>query len=152
MRPFRLYVDTSVFGGVFDDEFSTASRLFFNQVFDGRYCLLISKMLVSELGDAPPNVKDFYNTLPASCLELLEENPEAHLLADRYIQRGVISKKYRADGLHVATATLANAQAIISWNFKHIVNFRRILGYESVNIELGLHPVKIVSPLEMNND
>ena len=38
----RVYVDTSVFGGVEDEEFAVASRRFFDQVGAGGLAVLIS--------------------------------------------------------------------------------------------------------------
>ena len=38
---------------------------------------------------------------------------------------------------------------IISWNFKHIVNYRRIPMYNAVNIGQGFGNLNIYSPLEV---
>ncbi len=40
-RP-RIYADTSVFGGCFDDEFATESKLFFEDIKFGKFILVIS--------------------------------------------------------------------------------------------------------------
>ena len=57
----RVYADTSVFGGVFDEEFAGASKEFFEQVRQGRYGLVVSRMIFDELEDAPGHVKDFFS-------------------------------------------------------------------------------------------
>ena len=38
---------------------------------------------------------------------------------------------------------------VVSWNFKHIVHFEKIVGYESVNLTQGYKPVRIHSPKEV---
>ena len=38
-----------------------------------------------------------------------------------------------ADALHIAFATVAGVDILVSWNFKYIVNFRRIRAYNEVN-------------------
>ncbi|HEY3282344.1 MAG TPA: hypothetical protein VGN26_08740 [Armatimonadota bacterium] len=38
--PVRVYVDSSVFGGVLDDEFAEASRAFFRDLEAGRFALV----------------------------------------------------------------------------------------------------------------
>jgi hypothetical protein len=35
---------------------------------------------------------------------------------------GIVTRKYEADALHIALATLAKVDVLVSWNFKHIVN------------------------------
>ena len=45
-RPIRVYADTAVYGGVFDDEYSKASRLFFDDVIAGKFRLVISAMAI----------------------------------------------------------------------------------------------------------
>ena len=57
-QPLRVYIDTSVFGGYYDDEFSVASRKFFGAVFTGQLIPLISETLVAELMRAPAHVQD----------------------------------------------------------------------------------------------
>jgi len=39
----RVYVDTSVFGGVFDTEFQRASQDFFDQIKNGQFTLEVMK-------------------------------------------------------------------------------------------------------------
>ena len=57
-----------------------------------------------------------------------------------------------ADATHVAAATVAGANLIVSWNFKHIVNYSRILGFNGVNASLGYRLMTILSPLEVAYD
>jgi hypothetical protein len=49
----------------------------------------------------------------------------------------------------VAAATVAGADVILSWNFKHIVNFSRIRRFNSVNVALGYRTMTILSPMEV---
>ena len=58
----------------------------------------------------------------------------------------------RADALHIAAATLANVDVLVSWNFKHIVNLNRIQECDKVNRPLGYHPVNISTPQKLEND
>ena len=54
-----------------------------------------------------------------------------------------------SDALHVALATVARVDVLVSWNFKHIVNLGRIRLFNSVNIEWGYGLVEIRSPKEV---
>ena len=58
MKPLRVYIDTSVFGGYFDDEFSVVSRQFFDAVFAGQVISLVSETLIAELIRAPEHVQE----------------------------------------------------------------------------------------------
>lgn len=51
--------------------------------------------------------------------------------------------------LHIALATAADADVLVSWNFRHIVRIDRIRLFNAVNIELGYKPLAIYSPREV---
>ncbi|HUW57273.1 MAG TPA: PIN domain-containing protein [Planctomycetota bacterium] len=149
MRKIRVYVDTSVFGGTQDEEFRGASLRFFERVTSGEFVLLLSDITVGELTDAPENVQEVWRSLQPEQAEEVNIGPEVQELADRYVQTGVVSEDSIADAMHVAAATLAGADLILSWNFRHIVNFDRIRGYNGVNVALGYRSVTILSPMEI---
>lgn len=56
MKPLRVYVDTSVFGGCFDAQFAEESTRFFDLVRAGRIVVLVSQVVVDELSEAPPRL------------------------------------------------------------------------------------------------
>jgi hypothetical protein len=149
MHRMRIYVDTSVFGGAFDEEFALPSQRFLELVKQGRCIILISPITLAELQGAPDNVKRLIESMPPGSLEEVKINQEVAALADAYIASGVLASQMKNDALHVAAATAARADAIISWNFKHIVNFGKILKFNGVNITNGYSQIAIYSPLEM---
>lgn len=59
--------------------------------------------------------------------------------------------KFADDALHVALATLAKTDAIVSWNFKHLVNPIKIRMFNEVNISRGYGTIVIMSPEEIVN-
>lgn len=147
--PARYYFDTSIFGGYFDDEFSTETRVLFNQVSDGKIICLFSDLILKELNSAPRRVRELFNNLPTQSKESLLVNHEITILAEEYINQKVVGKTSRDDCIHIATATIYHANALISWNFKHIVNSNRIIGYNHVNSQQGLPEITIKSPREI---
>ncbi|MCG7852032.1 MAG: hypothetical protein MIO92_05875 [Methanosarcinaceae archaeon] len=70
-------------------------------------------------------------------------------MAQAYLREGVITDKYLLDAQHIAIATLSRVDAMVSWNFKHIVNLNRIRLYNSVNLKLGYPMIDIRSPREV---
>lgn len=114
--------------------------------------LILSDVTVAELGDAPAAVRDVLRQVPQEYIEVWPLTPEAERLAEAYLSEGVIPKKMWSDAQHIAVATLARVDVLVSWNFKHIVNFQRIRGYNAVNAELGYPPVEIRTPQEVDGN
>jgi predicted nucleic acid-binding protein len=136
MKP-RLYLDTSVFGGYFDDEFEEFTKLLFERIRDDEFVVMYSSVTAYELASAPSKVKSLVTGLKASNTEFIEESDNAVELAMSYINEKVVGKTSFADCLHIALATIHKASFLVSWNFKHIVNVDRIRGYNSINIKNG---------------
>lgn len=145
----RVYIDTSVFGGPFDTEFAEPSHRFFDALFQQSFTALISDTLVAELAGAPEQVQDLLAQVLAIPCERLPLTVEAINLRDAYLRANVVTAKYADDALHVAQATLARADVIVSWNFKHLVNPGRIRLFNSANIGQGYGLVVILTPNEI---
>jgi predicted nucleic acid-binding protein len=144
----RAYADTSVFGGVFDEEFEKPSKKFFEVVRAGDIKLLTSELVREEIQAGPRKVHKFFEEI-LSFAEIVGISEAVLELQKTYVNKGIVSKKYATDAMHVALATVAGARVIVSWNFKHIVNFQKIPMYNSANALLGYHPIGIYSPLEV---
>jgi predicted nucleic acid-binding protein len=149
--PLRVYVDTSVFGGVHDEEFRDPSERFFTAVRAGAFVVLVSEALVVEISSAPAVVQATFETHRAH-MEALETTAEAAGLAEAYLAAGVVPAASRVDALHVALASVARADAVVSWNFKDLVQLRRIRGFHAVNVLRGYPLIEIRSPLEVIDD
>ena len=146
---FRIYVDTSVLGGCADSEFAEDSTRLIGLVEAGRLVLLLSDVVVRELADAPQTVQQLFKHLPASAVEMVPLSEKVLQLRDAYLAAGVVGRKWMDDATHVAAATVAQADAIVSWNFKHIVRLDKIKAYNEVNRARGLGMLMIVSPKEV---
>lgn len=144
----RIYLDTSVFGGYFDDEFAEHTKPLFKRLKNNEFKLLFSSVTQDELNSAPKRVKDLVIGLKAEWTDYLDVTDEATELAYEYIAEGVVGQTSFADCLHIALATINQADYLISWNFKHIVNVDRIRGYNSINIKKGYKLLEIRSPRE----
>ena len=147
-RLLRVYVDTSVYGGVHDDDFRAPSKRFFAAVREGAFSVLVSEALVVEISNAPAVVQATFEAHRAY-METLETTAEAATLAEAYLAARVVPAASRVDALHVALASVARADAVVSWNFKHLVQLRRIRGFHAVNVLRGYPLIEIRSPLEV---
>lgn len=147
----RVYADTSVFGGAFDEEFRQASRSFLDRVRIGRFHLVTSAIVLREIQPAPEKVRELFTEMLERA-DIAPIDEDARSLQQAYLEAEIVSERWRNDALHVAVATVANCSAIVSWNFKHIVHFQKIPLYNAVNVLHGYGEIAIHSPLELPGD
>lgn len=145
----RIYIDTSVVGGFFDEEFKDATQRLFGRLEKDEVRFIISDLLELELIQAPRHVSDLLLMYPADRFERIELTQEIMDLADKYISEKVVGRTSLEDCRHIAMATINRVDVLASWNFKHIVNLERIKGYNSVNLRLGYPTIEIRTPQEL---
>jgi predicted nucleic acid-binding protein len=145
----RIYIDTSVVGGFFDEEFKDATQRLFKRLQDNEVKFIISDLLELELIQAPKNVSELLLKYPPDGFERIELNHEIMDLADRYVSEKVVGRSSLEDCRHIALATVYRVDVLASWNFKHIVNLDRIKGYNSVNLRMGYPTIEIRTPQEL---
>lgn len=148
MRNVRTYVDTSVFGGVFDEEFEKPSKTFFDQIKGGQFNLVVSAVVQEEMIPSPQSVRDFFEEM-LPYMEIANISTDALELRNAYLDAKIVSNKYSDDALYVALATVSGCSLIVSWNFKHIVHYEKIPLYNAVNVLRGYDQIAIYSPLEV---
>jgi hypothetical protein len=148
MRPLRVYLDTCVFGGAFDIEFSTATQAFFAQVRTGRFHLVVSALVLDELMAAPLPVRELLDEmLPYG--ETIYPTEDALQLQAAYLDAGILTPKWADDALHVAMATVTHCDLVVSWNFRHIVHFEKVPRYNAVNTLNRYGMIAINTPAEV---
>ncbi len=149
MKIQRVYVDTSVFGGYFDSEFAIWSQALFENFRSGSILPVISDVVAAEISTAPEHVQSLYNDLLTTNSDMVFTTEEVIALADCYQQRNVLTPTFYDDGLHIALATIAEVDVLVSWNFKHIVHLDKIRRFNAINLEQGYKPLLIYSPREV---
>ncbi len=148
----RLYIDTSVIGGYYDDEFEEYTKLLFERIRHKDFDIYFSEVNETELMLAPQEVQDVKLLIPADCYKYLELNDEAKQLAETYISEKALGKASLNDAYHIAIASVNRLDCLVSWNFKHIVNFDKIKLFNSINMKLGYPLTDIRTPLEFLKD
>ena len=138
----RIYADTSVIGGCEDDEFRVESRLLLQQFRERKAFLVVSEVTLRELADAPARVRAHMEDVPRTSREVVAESDAARELAQAYLDAGALPPTSQADALHVALATLAGVDVLASWNFRHMVNWRRIAAYNPGEPGKGLQATR----------
>jgi hypothetical protein len=114
--------------------------------------VLVSDVIVTELGGAPEQVRALFRSLTPEMVATVEITDDVIALRDAYVAAGIVDPRSLNDATHVAAATVARADAIVSWNFRHIVRLDRIRAYNQVNLLNGYGLIAIVSPQEVQID
>lgn len=149
MGVLTVYLDNSVLGGYFDSEFEEATRRLWRMADAGECRFVASVVTQQEAAFAPPEVVRLFARLFPDDSALLELTARAEELAQAYLTAGVVSAKYVDDARHVAIATTHGIGVIVTWNFRHLANYRREAGFNRVNLENGYPAIRIISPLEI---
>lgn len=149
MKRLRIYLDTSVLGGCFDPEFEEWSNSLMEDFRTGRFQPVLSNVTAAEVEAAPESVRALHVELLDLGSEVLIVTQEVLDLLLSYQGRGVLGARFRNDMLHIALATVAEVDVVVSWNFSHIVRLDKIRLFDSVNLEHGYKTLDIYSPREV---
>lgn len=148
----RIYVDTSVFGGCFDPEFELWSTRLMHLFHIGKYTAVVSDISQFEIGFAPNHIRQVLSEIPLAYLEIVKLSPEAQRLSEHYLKERIVNKRSLADTQHIAIATINRVDLLVSWNFKHIVNFDKIRLYNAVNLKYGYKILEIRNPRDLTDE
>jgi predicted nucleic acid-binding protein len=144
----RLYLDTSVIGGYFDDEWKEATQELWRQMEAGEFRFLTSAVTIEEVSAAPDRVRELFSRTFAP-EAILGVTDEMETLAAAYMSHHILPPKFTDDARHVAVCTVSEVEFLVSWNFKHLVNVDRERGFNAVNLLHGCRTIRIVNPLEL---
>ncbi len=145
----RIYTDTSVLGGILDDEFKEWSIRLLEEFQTGKFILVLSDITLQELEGGPSEIHEQLSKISEENIERLKINNDAKSLAREYLKEGVVTEKYIVDAQHIAIASVFKVDLVVSWNFKHIVNYKKIRSYNGVNLKNGYPLIEIRSPREV---
>jgi predicted nucleic acid-binding protein len=152
MKPMRIYADTSVIGGCVDPERAADSLRLIEAVRQGRLVLLLSDVVLAELADAPARARSVLQSLPVTAVEKVKITEEVLQLRDAYLTARIVGQRWADDAAHVAAATMARADAMVSWDFEHTVRPDKVKAYNQVNVQRGHGILTIVTPKEVVSD
>ena len=144
--PLRVYVDATVVRSCFEGDFRTPSRQLFDGFAWGALTMLLSDRVVTDLDEAPLEVRSALSRVPEAHFELLATTTNARELVDAYVRVGAVAESSRHHAWHFALATLAQADVLVSWDFKNVVNLYRIQFCNYVNVARGLERLAVQTP------
>ncbi|MDR3148671.1 MAG: PIN domain nuclease [Oscillospiraceae bacterium] len=153
MKRLKIYLDTSVISHLdapdAPDQQEDTFELW-EKLKAGEYDIVVSDATMDEIDRCnEPKYSYLMSELAKISIEDAEKTIEAMRLRDLYLAIGGLPKKSDVDALHLAIATVYNCDIVLSWNFKHIVNYRAMTAVEAVNTREGYKPIRILSPTMM---
>jgi predicted nucleic acid-binding protein len=142
-----LYLETSVIGAYLDngEPFRRDLTIRWWEHELGDYTPYISPLVVRELERTSEQKRTAYLNL-IRALPQYEISEEAAILAEGYIERGIFHRKYMANALHVALASVNKADLLVTWDFGHIANVHRQARIQLFNTLAGFFVPMIVTP------
>lgn len=159
MKKVKIYLDTSVINFLFANdvpEFKKITEEFFSYVKEGeRFDVYISDIVINEINKTNDKEKKQKLLSVSEYYELIKlpnnRDIEISTLAEKYINKKVLSRKKLEDALHIAYSVVFEIDVLLSWNFKHLANIKREREVLLVNIENGYnYPIRILTPLEVD--
>ena len=153
-KPLKVYLDTSIFNFAISTQDVAAEKeltlKFLDGIRQGTFLGYISVRVIEEIRKASqPKQDNLLQVVAQFPLESLPLTDEVKTLADRYIEEKVIPEKERNDAVHIAVASINNLDAIVSWNFEHMVKFKTRREVRGINTLMGYKTIEICSPQEM---
>jgi len=108
------------------EEFEADTQRLFAEIANGRFSIVVSDVTTQELLEAPDVVRNLLARVPSANLDIVTPSDEALALAERYVLEGALTQKFISDAQHIAVTAIERVDSLVSWNFKHMVNFFRI--------------------------
>lgn len=151
MDKLRIYLDTSVISYL--DQQDSPERMVDTQevwklLKNNEYEVIISDLVLQEIKDASDEKKEILLEYLAEIKYVkCEITKEIYELANLIIDEGILKPKSLDDATHIAAAIYSNANLILSWNFKHLVNYNTINGVRQICFKKNLNRIiDICSP------
>ena len=150
MRKLKLYLDTSTISHLFAEdtpEKMEDTNRFWEDVISNKYDIFISSVVIDELENCrEPKQSQMFAKLNQIQFQVLERTDKVSRLAKEYITGGVLKEKSLADCLHIAHAVVYDCDVIVSWNFRHLVNYKTINKVKIVNAINNYREISIINP------
>jgi predicted nucleic acid-binding protein len=154
MARLKIYLDTSILSAYFDLR-KPMRQLMTQKWFQNDFKNLspfISTLVLEEINAHPDETvkNEMLDLVDRHAIQVLEINNAVLKIAAAY-RKKVIPQEIN-DAIHLSVAAYYKLDAVVSWNFKHIVNLKTIKVIHDVNRVEGLAPVEIVTIENLGGD
>ena len=154
MRIPDIYLETTIFNFPFANDspqYKVDTLRLFAEIKAGKFRPFTSEYVTQELENTEDveRLKQMKALIADYEITVIPASDEIERLADVYIKAGIIPRKYETDAFHIAAATIAGFDFIVSLNFRHIVKHKTIIETEIINAREGFKRVFIHTPAEV---
>ncbi|MDR1668682.1 MAG: PIN domain nuclease [Oscillospiraceae bacterium] len=150
MKRLKIYLDTSVISHLDQQdapEKMAETRKLWERAKTGAFDVVLSNVDFEEILDCSPEKQAvLLEYLAQIQYERVEVNAETLRIADKMVDLGILKQKSYDDCQHIAAAIVSDCDAVISWNFKHIVNHKTMQGVKAVTALEGRSDLLIYTP------
>jgi predicted nucleic acid-binding protein len=150
MEKSLMYLDTSVISHLEQEdalEKMIQTRMFWEKAKAGEFAIAVSEVTLQELRKCSEGKREkLLNHLNEVPYSFIERTGEIDALAEKFIENHILTAKSLDDCRHIACSIVHNCDMIVSWNFKHIVNYKTINGVKKITLMTGHKPVMIYTP------
>jgi predicted nucleic acid-binding protein len=150
MGKLKLYLDTSIISHLDQDDVPdkmAETRLLWDKIKAGVYEVVISDVDIQELNKCAETKRNvLYQYFGEITYTKVETNDRADEIAERFVDLGILKQKSLEDCQHIANAIVSGCDAIVSWNFKHIVNHKTQMGVKTIVAQEGYNDLLIYTP------
>lgn len=155
MKKLKIYLDTSIINFLFADdskEYKNITIDFFDNYLN-EYEVYISEIVFLEINKTNDISKKnkLLNAIKKYNIEIFDAiNNEIELLANKYVETGIIPENKYEDALHIAFSTYYDFDILLSWNFRHLANIKKQAQINSINkIEGYYKELNLYNPMEV---
>lgn len=150
MKKLKIYLDTSVISHLdapdVPEKMKDTWRLW-RAIEADQFIVALSEITLSEVDDcSEPKRSSMRKNMSNIDFEMIAVNSDMLEIADSIIHLGILREKSIDDSQHIAAAIIGGCDAIVSWNFKHIVNHRTIQGVKAITALAGYPDMLIYTP------
>jgi predicted nucleic acid-binding protein len=150
MKKLKLYLDTSVISYLEQEDAPEKMKetlLFWEQLKTGKYDAVISDIVTKEIENCGDEKKKTLTSYLAEITyELFALNEQSIRIAGQFIDLHILKEKCIDDCRHIAGAIVSGCDIIVSWNFKHIVNYKTQMGVKAITALEGYKELFVYTP------
>ena len=150
MKKLKIYLETSTISHLDQQDahlLMAETHKLWNLIKADQYDAVISNVAVDEINRCE---EDKRSTLFGYVAEIdytfVAIDAHGLKIASRFVDLGVLRQKSFNDCQHIAAAITSGCDVIVSWNFKHIVNHKTMMGVKAVTALEGYDDILIYTP------
>ena len=150
MKKLKIYLDTSVISHL--DQQDAPEKMadtlkLWELVKAGAFDIVLSSVDFDELAKCAPEKQAVLAGYLAQIeYTRVEVNADMLRVADKMIDLGILRQKSYDDCQHIAAAVVSGCDAVVSWNYKHIVNHKTMQGVKAITALEGRSDILIYTP------